>query len=225
MEIICDNCSTKLNVPDEKIPEGRQVKISCPKCSEKMILDPDKKEMNKSVSSEKTHGDLILKKSESTEAYEAEGATSFGFYHQEAKLVLVAENDPELAEKIEQAIEKMGYQSIPAENTNQAISKMRFHQFQLLILSETFDGLDLDQNPILTYLNHLSMSMRRKMFVALIGNSFNTMDQMMAFVMSANLVINKRDVDNLAGILTNAITDNDQFYKVFYDTLKETGRS
>ena len=135
------------------------------------------------------------------------------------------EDDPALGEKIGEALDELGYKYIPAENTSQAISKMRFHDFRLVILSDKFDGIKLDQNPILQYLNHLPMSIRRKMFVALLGNSFNTMDHMMAYAMSANVVINGRDVDKLAGILSNAISDNDHFYKVFFDTLREVGKA
>ena len=119
----------------------------------------------------------------------------------------------------------MGYKYIVAENTGQAISKMRFHTFGLVVLSDQFDGIELEQSPILQYLNHLSMSIRRKMFVVLVGDSFNTMDHMMAFAMSVNLVVNRKDLDKFTGILKNAIADNEKFYKVFMDTLTEVGKS
>ncbi len=102
---------------------------------------------------------------------------------------------------------------------------MRFHTFDLVILTDRFDGIELGQSPVLQYLNHLSMSIRRRMFVALVGDAFNTMDHMMAFAMSANLVINRRDLDKLAGILKNAVSDNEKFYKVFMDTLSELGKA
>ena len=59
----------------------------------------------------------------------------------------------------------------------------------------------------------------------MIGDKFRTMDHMMAFTMSANLVVNRKDLDKLSNILRRAISDNEKFYKVFMDTLKETGKA
>jgi len=216
MEIRCENCSTKLNIPDEKIPQGQRVTVSCPKCKGKLTLD-DRSPKDEKTAPEESRAD-------SSTAYAGEGS-GLEFYDEGVKLSLVAENDPDQSEKIRQAIEGIGYKYVAAEDTNQAISNMRFHTFDLVILTDRFDGIELGQSPVLQYLNHLSMSIRRRMFVALIGDTFNTMDHMMAFTMSANLVINRRDLDKLAGILKNTVSDNEKFYKVFMDTLSEIGKA
>jgi len=31
MEIICGECGAKLNIPDEKVPEGQRVSVRCPR--------------------------------------------------------------------------------------------------------------------------------------------------------------------------------------------------
>jgi hypothetical protein len=98
---------------------------------------------------------------------------------------------------------------------------MRFHLFDLVILSDGFDGIEFGQSPIRQHLNRLSMSVRRRMFVALIGDTFNTIDHMMAFALSANLVINRKDLDRLTSILKIAISESQKFYKVYMDTLAE----
>jgi hypothetical protein len=53
------------------------------------------------------------------------------------------------------------------------------------------------------------------------GDQFKTMDNMMAFAMSANAIVNKKDLDKLPVILKKAISDNERFYKVFMDTMVE----
>jgi len=50
------------------------------------------------------------------------------------------------------------------------------------------------------------------------------MDNMMAFTLSANLVIHPADLSKLRLILNKAIPDHDKFYKIFTDTLKEAGK-
>jgi hypothetical protein len=47
---------------------------------------------------------------------------------------------------------------------------------------------------------------------------------MMAFAMSANLVVNPEDLPNIRLILKKSASDNEKFYKVFMDTLKELGK-
>jgi hypothetical protein len=51
------------------------------------------------------------------------------------------------------------------------------------------------------------------------------MDDMMAFAVSANVVINAKDLEKLFPILKKALSENEKFYKVFLDTLMETGKA
>ncbi len=223
MDIICDGCDSKLNVPDEKIPQGQKVTITCPKCKQKLTLDsnPPETKGTDPATEENTPDKSIAGPVQAIGG----DAAALEFYEEGIKLAMVAESNPEQLEKLKEAIEDIGLKYIIAENTGQAISKMRFHTFDLVVISDKFDGIELAQSPILQYLNHLSMSIRRKIFIALVGDSLNTMDHMMAFAMSANLVVNRRDLDKFTGILKNAIADNEKFYKVFMDTLGELGKN
>ena len=69
------------------------------------------------------------------------------------------------------------------------------------------------------------MSSRRRIFLALMGDQFKTMDDMMAFSMSANTVINTNDMDRLLTVLKKGISEHDKFYKVYMDTLNELGKA
>jgi predicted Zn finger-like uncharacterized protein len=223
MEIRCDNCNAKLNIPDDKIPKGRSVTVNCPKCKTKTTVNPVESPDTGASSGVDAQAAPAKGKTSSQKAYEAEGKSP-EFFEMGTKLVLLAMDDLVEGDKTREALTELGYKYVAAESTNQAISKMRFHNFDLVLISDPFDSIELNQSPILQYLNRLPMSIRRKMFVALMGDSFSTMDQMAAFMMSANVVINNRDMDKLAGILKSAISDNQQFYKVFMDTMAETGR-
>ena len=91
-------------------------------------------------------------------------------------------------------------------------------------MSFVIDGQDLVNSPITYCLDHLSMSIRRKVFLVLLSDKFKTMDNMMAFARSANIVVNPDDLSNLPLILKKAIPDNEKLYKAFMDTLKEAGK-
>jgi hypothetical protein len=50
------------------------------------------------------------------------------------------------------------------------------------------------------------------------------MDNMMAFHASVNLIINIKNIDDIGKILSRSITDTEMFYRVFTESLKESGR-
>jgi CheY-like chemotaxis protein len=135
------------------------------------------------------------------------------------------ERDAQQVEMLRRAVESLGYTYVTAENTREAIGKMRFHSFDLLILSDGFDDIELAESPVRHYLNHQPMSIRRHMFLVLLGDSFKTMDELTAFSLSADLVVNRKDLGKLTTILKQAVLNKQKFYKVFLDTLVEAGRS
>jgi len=71
----------------------------------------------------------------------------------------------------------------------------------------------------------LPMSNRRHVFVGLLGQAFATNDNMKAYDLSVNAVINEKDLPNLRPILKKSIADNDQFYKVYKESLVKFGKA
>ncbi len=233
MEVICKHCSAKLNIPDEKLPHDQRVSVVCPKCKNKLILGISEAvptglspTVEDAVRLERTPGEV-----ESTQGEEepwddaAEEDIPLYSYEEGEKLALVMDSDADRSDKIKEGIGELGYRYVPARDSRDASGKMRFHNFDLMILADHFDNSPLEQSPILGSLNHLSMSIRRKIFLVLIGEKFKTMDHMMAFAMSANLVINPKDLDRVTAILRRAVSDNEKFYKVFFDTLEDIGKA
>ncbi len=236
MEVTCGHCNVKLNLPEEKVPKDQVVKVTCPKCKNKITIDTRREASRPSPSLDQQDGsdDLRLKLIES-KASDEKNEDRYGyedysddkdldFYEEGARLVLVLENSPAHRGKIKKAVESLGFKYVATPDTRDATGKMRFHHFDLIVLSDGFDGQPLERSPILNYLNRMSMSVRRRIFVALLGDRFKTMDNMMSFALSSNVVINKKDLDRLTAVLKKAISDNEKFYKVFIDELTESGR-
>jgi predicted Zn finger-like uncharacterized protein len=238
MEVVCESCKAKLNIPDEKIPGDQTVKLSCPKCKNRIVLDRRKTPKLEAVTQTEGPtgtGEFRLRFIESTsetkpaeESYGYEdytGDDSLAFFEEGTKLALVMANTAERSEIISKAVESIGYKAITTPDTRDAIGKTRFHHFDMIILMDGFDSQPLARCGMVNYLNRLNMSVRRRIFVALVSDNFKTMDDMMAFSMSANVVINTKDLEKLPPILKKAYSDNEKFYKVFMDTLAETGKA
>jgi hypothetical protein len=213
MDVTCKSCGATLKIPDEKLPPHQAVSITCLKCKGKIRIEP--RESDKGLVSEKV-GEGNLKYEEDT--------SPLDLFKEGTRLALVLHGDEGDVVEISSALEGLSYKPILPTSTEEAMGKLRFHHFDLIIVSDGFDGQDLTNSPIMHYLNHLSMGIRRKIFVVLLSNKFKTMDNMMAFARSANLVVNPDDLSNLALILKKGIPDNEKFYKVLMDTFKEVGR-
>jgi len=234
MEVSCGKCRTRFSIPDEKVPKDKVFKLTCPKCKGSISLGneppPPAQEPKAAANGEEFRLRFIdgkegSKPAEESYSYEDySGDQSLEFFEEGTKLALVMADSQEHSELIRGAVEKIGYKFIVTPNTRDAIGKLRFHHFDLIILAEGFDGQPLDHSAILNYLNRLPMTVRRRIFLALVSDGFKTMDNMMAFAMSANVVINTKDTEKLHLVLRKAIAENDRFYKVFTDILVETGK-
>jgi predicted Zn finger-like uncharacterized protein len=209
MDVTCDACGAAFKIPDEKLPPNQVVSITCPKCKGKIKVNTGKP--NEDIPSSQT--DEL-----------GQDDTPLELFEEGTRLALVLHGDDAQIKNISSVLEKLSYKPITAPSIQDAMGKLRLHHFDLIILSDGYGGQNIEGSPITHYLNHLSMSVRRKIFLALISEKFKTMDNMIAFALSANLVIHPADLSKLRLILNKAIPDHDKFYKIFMDTLKETGR-
>jgi PleD family two-component response regulator len=216
MEIICDNCQKKINISDNKIPKDRVAYLNCPGCKNRIAvslnLQPEVRHKNESGSS--VFDELI------SDTYDA-AEKPFDFLMEEAKTSLVCVMDQGLQQKINPILTDLEYLNTVAEDARDALKKMRYHTFDLVILDELFDCKNYHSNGLLIYLQHLPMVMRRNIFSILLTNRFRTMDNMEAFHKSVNMIINKTHIDEFKKILLRGLADNEIFYKVFNNTAKK----
>ena len=250
MDVTCTSCGARLKVPDSKLPPPhvKLVSITCPKCKSKLEIDrtkpgtrlaPKKKAgvrpekdliSEKKVKIEEPAEDLVSEKKKKDERaiifdyVNDEDISPLEFYEEGTKLALVLDGDAKHVKEISSALEELSYKTVAPASIKEAMSKVLFHHFDLIMLSDGFDGLPLAESAVISYLSHLSMSVRRRIFLVLLSRKFKTMDLMKAFGMSANMLVNPDDISNLSLILKKGISDNEKFYKVFLDTLIETGK-
>ena len=215
MDIICNSCSSKFRIPDEKIPVGRVTSLPCPKCKVRISIDPTKKT---------GRGIRAVEQSKENGGYDASDKP-FDFIEEEGLTALLCEQNPLASNTIQNALNLMDYQITIAENARDALKRMRYHVYDLIVVNESFDTKNPDSNGVLIYLERLSMAVRRQLFVAMISNRYRTMDNMMAFHDSVNLIINTKNLEDIGKILSRGITDTELFYRVYKETLKESGRA
>jgi hypothetical protein len=224
MDIVCTECSVKLTIDENKVPYNKVFALNCPKCKNKITVDTrnNKKSELQFLKEEAFQGQQTAADVHSF------GDTSFNIMEESERLALILAKEGRLSERIKNTLESFGYHPVQSFETKDALEKMRFHHFNIVILSNDFDGLSSPlflNSPIVMYINQLSMSIRRRIFLTLIGEDLKTMDEMQAFSLSANLVVNSNDIKNLSFIMKKALKEHEKFYKVFMDTLAELGKA
>ena len=215
MDIICSNCSSKFRIAEEKIPVGRVTKIPCPKCKVRITLNPAKKSAG---------GLAGFEESGENGTYDA-SEKPFDFIEEEGLTALLCEQNPMVRSTIQNALNLMDYQITVAESARDALKRMRYHVYDLIVINESFDTKNPESNGVLIYLERLAMLVRRNIFVAMISSRYRTMDNMMAFNASVNLIVNIKNIEDIGKILSRSITDTELFYRVYKETLKDAGRA
>ena len=211
MEIICQKCRSKFKIPDDKIPADRRASLPCPKCRNKINLNR-RGAANAAIQADITSSD-----------YDASDKP-FDFIEEEGHTALVCESDSTVRKKIINSLNLLEYHVTVSDSGRDALKKMRYHQYDLIVVNESFGSEGPDANMVLMYLERLNMTVRRQMFVVMISNQYRTMDQMMAFRYSVNIIVNTKNVDDIGKVIQRGLTDSEFFYGVFQETLKEVGR-
>ena len=141
-----------------------------------------------------------------------------------AKTSLICEDNQEFRNTITSVLKELKYETDTAANADEAFEKLRFNRYDVVAISEKYAGSAPENNELLKHLQTMPMSNRRHIFVALFGEDLVTGDNMQAFDKSVNVVINEKDLPTLKTVLKRSISDNDQFYKVYKESLIKMGK-
>jgi predicted Zn finger-like uncharacterized protein len=211
MEIVCENCQSRFKIPDDKLPAGKTAALACPKCKERITVTPPARTVGNAIKGfEENNYDATDK--------------PFDFIEEEGNTALVCESDTGMLKKIVDTLNLLEYHVTVSDSGRDALKKMRYHQYDLVVINEAFHCADPDSNMVLLYLERLNMSMRRDMYVAMVSSKYRTMDQMMAFRHSVNMIINAKNIDDIGKIIQRGLTDHEFFYRIYKETLKEVGK-
>jgi len=208
MDIICQSCKAKLTIPDHKVPKGKKASFLCPKCKNRIQIS----------SRDMVHDEEIV----DSRVYGA-GDKPFDFVDDARKTLLLCMKNQRSRDSLLKALGSMGYIVTLAEDVSHALTAMKYHLFDVVMVDDQFD---MPGKPgVFDYFSSLEMVSRRRIFVVLATREIRTMDKMMAFAKSVNLVINEEDLDRVDKILARSIKEHELFYSVFNASLKETGKA
>lgn len=138
------------------------------------------------------------------------------------KVALLCDDGP-ASGNLTTTLQELGFKCHTAETAERAIERMTHTPYDVIVIAEDFAGATLETNSVVRYLASLPMSQRRHSFVAIVGESFRTLDAMQAYAHSVHLVVNPADVANMGPILKKGLADFELFYRMYKNVLAESG--
>ena len=213
MYITCPHCKTRLNVPDDKLPKDRDSSFSCPKCKGRVQVPaarPTAAKVPDPPVSPAQSPDAFAQSSEST------------FVSGQTAMVCMA--DGPVKSKVVDAVSKMGFTIETPRDIPQTLKKMEYHIYPLVLVDELFDhsqgfaGLS-------GHMDALDMSLRRRICLVLVSQSLRSKDNMAALHASVNCVLGPDGMDHVNQILSSAISDHNNLYIVYNDSMKAAGKA
>jgi predicted Zn finger-like uncharacterized protein len=239
MIIVCPKCSSRLQVDEMKIP-SKPFTIRCPKCNSSVdataATEPTAVSIGASPSSENPREQQKAAPlfDPETAPVNASAADKFmellsslvnqpggnGGYTPAARsswnprkaLVCAMEEN---REAIARGLADNNYQVFVAEDSRQAIERMRENRLDLVILDSRFDAVEQGAVFVTREVTVLRPAQRRRLFFVLLSPTLRTLDAHAAFLNNVNAVVNVNEVTELPKLIEQRLREFNELYTEF----------
>jgi CheY-like chemotaxis protein len=127
-------------------------------------------------------------------------------------LLCVAE---EHRENLATQLSQNGYQVFLAEDTRQAVERMRENNLDVVLLDQEFDPIEQGAAFVTREVTILRPAQRRRLFFVLLSPVLRTMEAHAAFLNNVNAIVNIKDLNEVLPVLEHALRDYNELYKEF----------
>ena len=248
MIIVCQKCSTRLQVDDDKSPQ-RPFNVRCPKCNSTVSSGPANPAIEQSAlavggspatdhprfeqSTARAYEPVAVNEAVSNDdtvralfdllskggAQKNDNPTARPAWDKRKALVCTSETHRDVvARKLTQS----GFQVFVAEDTRQAVETMRANKMDVVLLEPQFDSAEQGSVFVVREINILRPPQRRRLFFVLLSPSLRTLDAHAAFLNNVNAIVNVNDIEELQRIMDVALREYNELYREFYTAFSLT---
>ncbi|MBA3767459.1 MAG: zinc-ribbon domain-containing protein [Acidobacteria bacterium] len=126
---------------------------------------------------------------------------------------------PAHCDALAQQLAESNYQVFVADDSSQAIERMREEHMDVVILDPSFDPVEQGAAFVTREVNIKRPGERRRLFFVHLTASSRTLDSHAAFVNNVNMVFNPADIESLPQVLERALRDFNELYREFNNVL------
>ena len=212
MTVTCPKCRAHLSIPDDRLPRGKVVNAACPKCGGPIAIDTTRAAAPPAAAAPSAPA-----------ARPPAEPASYGERSQPQALVCVTE--PAERQQILASLKEAGYAAHAAVNPGEALERLRFTAYAVVVLREGFDGPAGDAPSVWQALTDTPMGTRRNTHTIFVGPSVASRDAEAAFAKSVDLTIHPNDLPHFSDALKRSLADMEQTYRIFRETQRTLGRA
>jgi predicted Zn finger-like uncharacterized protein len=216
VKMTCEQCRASLNLPDEKIPQGKSFRVQCPRCRHTIVV-------RAGASEEAGLGLPPLDEVLTAERSADEDDAFLDVLEHGAKAALVCLSDAGQQATVVRELRDMGFQPYVEDDPDRAVRRLRQGGYEVLVLGEPADDKDR-RHVLVDFLKALPMAQRRTLFACLISPRERTMDSLAAFRKEVDLVIHVDDLAKTQPVLQRELKSARSFYRLFKEALEERGQ-
>lgn len=239
MIIVCQKCSTRLQIDDDKSP-ARPFNVKCPKCNttnssvtsnalegaavtgspatdhhrrfDRVTAPPYGDSVEVPVAPADDAVRMLVELLSKKSDVGQQGQVSRSSWDRRTALVCASD---QYRDVIARGLSASGYQVYVAEETRQAVETMRGNKLDVVVLEPQFDVHEQGAAFVVREINVMRPALRRRLFFALVSPSLRTLDAHAAFLNNVNVVVNLNDVEELPKILELSLREYNELYREF----------
>ncbi len=251
MIIVCQKCTTRLQVDEEKSPQ-RPFNVRCPKCnstvsSEAASPATEQSALNVGGSPSTEHPRFEPSTARTYESATESSSNEPVITDQSVRMLVDllskggvrSDENPNARpswdkrkalvcasetyrDLVARKLTQCGYQVFVAEDTRQAIETMRANKMDIVLLEPQFDPAEQGSVFVIREINILRPPQRRRLFFVLLSPSLRTMDAHAAFINNVNAIVNINDLEELHRVMEVALREYNELYRDFYGAFSLT---
>jgi response regulator RpfG family c-di-GMP phosphodiesterase len=122
-------------------------------------------------------------------------------------------------ESLARSLVENDYQVFVANDTRQAVDRMRENLLDMVLLDSRFDPAEQGQVFVTREVSVLRPAQRRRLFFVLLSPSLRSMDSHAAFLNNVNAIVNVNEMADLPKMLEHLMRAYNELYKEFNQVL------
>jgi predicted Zn finger-like uncharacterized protein len=206
----CPDCSTRFQLPDEKVPD-RPFKVRCPKCQNVVDL-PGKGDAAAAPPASPAPEDPKPAASLAPAAPPRREHTG----SEQAEDALIALADAGLAETLTSVLGRLDYNVDVVEDVEEGARLLEQGAYALAVTSHN-NAAPGGPMTLAQRMLRLTPDPRRRVFVVLLSEDFATADGTQAWAAQADLVMNPRDAESCENVIRSTLTEKKRLYQPYLD--------
>jgi CheY-like chemotaxis protein len=132
--------------------------------------------------------------------------------------------EPTERQQILTSLKDAGYAAYAAANSGEALERLRFTAYAVVVVREGFDGPAGGLPSLWETLAETPMGTRRNTYAVFVGPGVASHDSAAAFAKSADVTIHPNDLPHFSDALRRSVAETEQIYRVFREAQRALGR-